>query len=267
MDLGRIVYRLQAMDNCRVPVVNGKLLHGAIFKILKEQSAELATALHDTMQVKPFGVAPLHVEHDVRGGSQYSLRQGEIVEIFITAFSAKVLNAFLKVPEGYVLQIGTANFKLQAVSKDSSEHPEACLLTKEEFMVGIPAEIPELITLDYISPTTFRIWKSDYPFPEPRLVWNSLAVKWKQYCMPGNIDQDEIKDLAMQVVPWKWEGHTVRMKYNAHISVTGFIGSFTYSLFNLTQEQRKLFYQLACFAEYAGVGRMTAQGMGQVRLR
>ncbi|ORU00261.1 CRISPR repeat RNA endoribonuclease Cas6 [Anaerovibrio sp. JC8] len=268
MDLGRIVYRVQATEKCRVPVVNGKLLHGAVFKLLKSQSEGLATELHNALQVKPFTVAPLHINQgeQTEDISHYSVQQGECAEISITAFSEDVLHIFLNVPEGYVFQIGKANFELQSVFKATSEHPEAVLLTKKEFMDSMPPKVPELVTLRYVSPTTFRLDTSDYPFPEPRMVWGSLAMKWNQFDMPEPLDVAECKAMAEKVVPWKWKGNTERLRYNKNIAVTGFVGEFTYSLYNLDDEQKKIFYRLAYFAQFAGVGRMTAQGMGQTRL-
>ena len=269
MDIGRIIYKMQAVKAGSVPEFNGKLIHGAVFHILKSHSAELADTLHDETRQKPFTVSPLRLFGGSRKDKrnwQIRVAEGQEAEICITAFSEALLDVFLAQPIGEAIAIGRTEFRLQEICQTPEQHSEAILLTKEEFMESMPPKGPELVTLRFDTPTTFRIEHSDYPFPEPKLVWSSLAMKWNQADMPEPVDFDTCRALSEQVVPWKWKGETVRLKLNNAIAVTGFKGTFTYSLYNLSEEQRRLFYRLACFAEFAGVGRLTAQGMGQMRL-
>ena len=269
MDIGRIIYKMQAVKAGSVPEFNGKLIHGAVFHILKSHSAELADTLHDETRQKPFTVSPLRLFGGSRKDKrnwQIRVAEGQEAEICITAFSEALLDVFLAQPIGEAIAIGRTEFRLQEICQTPEQHSEAILLTQEEFMESMPPKGPELVTLRFDTPTTFRIEHSDYPFPEPKLVWSSLAMKWNQADMPEPVDFDTCRALSEQVVPWKWKGETVRLKLNNAIAATGFKGTFTYSLYNLSEEQRRLFYRLACFAEFAGVGRLTAQGMGQTRL-
>lgn len=269
MDIGRIIYRVQAKENGSIPVANGKLLHGAIFNMLKEQSPELANEVHKNVCFKIFTLSPLNFlrpEQDEGEVFSFKVKAGQLAEICVTAFSHELINAFVNIPEGYILKIGPISFELKNVFTEPGQHREAVMLTKDEFMDSMPPRTPEFVTLQYISPTTFRLDASDYPFPEPRRVWGTLALKWNQLDMPEPVDVAECKAMAEQVVPWKWKGKTERLRFNKNIAVTGFVGKFTYSLYNLDEEQRKIFYRLAYFAEFAGVGRMTAQGMGQTRV-
>lgn len=269
MDIGRIIYRVQAMENGSVPIANGKLLHGAVFNMLKEQSPELADNIHNNIRFKSFTLSPLrflHVGQEDEAVFKYRVKSGQLAEICLTAFSDELIQAFVNIPKGHIFEIGQVHFKLENVFTEPQNHGEAVLMTKDEFLESIPPIITEFVTLQYVSPATFRLDTSDYPFPEPRLVWGSLAMKWNQLDMPEPVDVAQCKAVAEQVVPWKWEGKTERLRFNKNISVTGFVGKFTYSLHNLEEEQRKIFYRLAYFAEFAGVGRMTAQGMGQTRV-
>ena len=269
MDIARIIYRVQAMENGSVPVANGKLLHGAVFNMLKEQSPELANNVHENVFFKSFTLSPLrflNVGQEDEAVSRYRVKAGQLAEICVTAFSDELIRAFVNIPEGYIFEIGKVPFALKNVLTEPDQHGEAVMLTKDEFMDSMQPRTPEFVTLEYVSPATFRLDKSDYPFPEPRRVWGTLAMKWNQLDMPEPVDVAQCKEVAEQVVPWKWAGRTERLRFNKNIAVTGFVGKFTYSLHNLDEEQRKIFYRLACFAEYAGVGRMTAQGMGQTRV-
>lgn len=269
MDIGRIIYRVQAKENGSIPVANGKLLHGAVFNMLNEQSPELANNVHKNIRFKNFTLSPLNflnLDQDEEELFSFKVKAGQLAEICVTAFSDELINAFVNIPEGYIFKIGQTSFELKNVFTEPDQHGEAVMLTKDEFMDSMPPRTPEFVTLQYVSPATFRLDASDYPFPEPRRVWGTLALKWNQLDMPEPVDVAQCKDVAEQVVPWKWNGKTERLKFNKNIAVTGFVGKFTYSLHNLNEEQRKIFYRLACFAEFAGVGRMTAQGMGQTRM-
>lgn len=269
MDIARIIYRVQAMENGSVPIANGKLLHGAVFNMLKEQSPELANNVHDNVFFKSFTLSPLcflNAGQEDEAISRYRVKAGQLAEICVTAFSHELIKAFVNIPNGHILEIGTVPFILKNVFTEPSQHEEAVMLTKDEFMDSMPPRTPEFVTLQYVSPATFRLDASDYPFPEPRRVWGTLALKWNQLDMPEPVNVAQCKEVAEQVVPWKWEGKTERLKFNKNIAVTGFVGKFTYSLHNLNEEQRRIFYRLANFAEFAGVGRMTAQGMGQTRI-
>lgn len=57
--IGAILYRLRADTPARLPSFHGRLMHGLMFHLLQEQSAELATFLHDELDYKPFTVSLL----------------------------------------------------------------------------------------------------------------------------------------------------------------------------------------------------------------
>lgn len=268
MNIGRIIYRVQAMEAGIIPVAHGKLLHGAMFNMLNDNSTELAANIHDNIRFKPFTLSPLRLLgiKKAKMVSRYRIKCGQLADICLSAFSDELIQAFSNINEGYIFEIGKIHFRLQCVFYRPEQHEEAVILSREAFMAGISSNAPELIKICYITPTTFRIDTSDYPFPEPRLVWGSLAMKWNQLDMPESVDVVACKALAEQVVPWRWSGNTERLIFNKNISVTGFVGTFTYSLFNLEEAQKRMFCRLACFAEFSGIGRLTAQGMGQVRV-
>ena len=57
--IGAILYRLRAEAPARLPSFHGRLMHGLMFHLLQEHSAELATFLHDELDYKPFTVSLL----------------------------------------------------------------------------------------------------------------------------------------------------------------------------------------------------------------
>ena len=58
--LGAIVYILQAEEDGWLPEFTGRIMHGAMFQILKEKSQELAEFIHNDMNIKPFTVSELN---------------------------------------------------------------------------------------------------------------------------------------------------------------------------------------------------------------
>ena len=48
--------------------------------------------------------------------------------------------------------------------------------------------------------------------------------------------------------------------------ITGFVGGFTFNLSKLNDEERQLITILLTFGQHCGVGRLSSQGLGQVRV-
>ena len=57
--LGAIIYRLRACNAGLLPITHGRFMHAAFFAALHQASPELATAIHDNVQAKPFTVSQL----------------------------------------------------------------------------------------------------------------------------------------------------------------------------------------------------------------
>ena len=48
--------------------------------------------------------------------------------------------------------------------------------------------------------------------------------------------------------------------------LTGFVGKFTFNISKLTEEENQLITILALFGQHCGIGRLSSQGLGQVRV-
>lgn len=130
--------------------------------------------------------------------------------------------------------------------------------TSFEKLVQIPTQ--NFIELAFLTPTSFKQGKNIQPFPLPELVFNSLWRRW-------NIFAPE----KLQFPPIEWNGvvsayelktYAMKMEGGAEIGAEGTIRyRFTDS------EQAKIATILAQFACFAGIGRKTAMGMGQVAIK
>lgn len=63
-----------------------------------------------------------------------------------------------------------------------------------------------------------------------------------------------------------WIGHTKRVYFGRDRGITGFVGGFTFNLSKLNDEERQLITILATFGQHCGVGRLSSQGLGQVKV-
>ena len=265
--IGAVVFELVVENDERVSEAQGRLLHAALFALLEENNPGLAALLHDGMNVKPFSVAPLEIpKYAPRDRGDRLLRRGDMVHWRVAALDEAVLRTLLAIPEGRGVRVGRLRFILRRVIADSRERDDVGVLDETELIGACLAEENvRVVELRFTSPVAFRVNDSDYPLPIPGLVFSSLADKWAAAEMPASIDRNEIRADAERVRPNTWRGETRRVSFGRDRSVTGFVGRFSYDLSALPMEARQVFLLLAQFAVFSGVGRLTAQGLGQTR--
>ena len=265
--IGAVVFELVAENDERVSEAQGRLLHAALFALVEEMDPGLASRLHDGMNVKPFSVAPLDLPPDApKAGRDRLLRSGDVVYWRVAALDEAVLRTLLAVPEGSVVRVGRLRLILRRVIADSRERNDVGVLDEAELIGAcLSEESVRTIEFRFLTPVAFRVDDSDYPLPVPGLVFSSLADKWTAAELPASIDRNEIRADAERVRPNTWRGETRRVSFGRDRSVTGFVGRFSYDVSALPMEARQVFLLLAQFAVFSGVGRLTAQGLGQTR--
>ncbi len=125
-----------------------------------------------------------------------------------------------------------------------------------EDLLKIPPQ--QEIGLQFISPTSFKQSQIIQPFPLPELVFNSLLRRWNAFA-PNTLKLPTVE----------WQGMTAACEIKTKtlkIKANNEIGSIGWVRYRFPVEQAQIAATLAHFAEFAGVGRKTAMGMGQVRL-
>ena len=115
-------------------------------------------------------------------------------------------------------------------------------------------------------PTSFNGTHGDITFPTSSLIFSSLVDKWNVGDMADVLDKDLIRSVAEKVTLERWEGHTKRVFYGRDRGLTGFVGKFTFNISKLTDEESQLITILALFGQHCGIGRLSSQGLGQVRV-
>ena len=258
--IGAVSYELQAENSARLPFINGRLMHAAFFKILHEVSPELENFVHEKLNIKPFTVSfldPLKKIPIVE--NRWQVRSGDKFFWRVTGLNEEILNAALAVPFGFEIQAGEL---ILSVTDIDSE-----ILAEEDFISSVKKLSPaNEITFEFLTPVSFRIDNFDAPYPRADLIFASLADKWTQVQMPAAVDKKFIKELAAQIRLTEWQGRSKKFYLAQDRGTLGFWGNFKFSLKELELDAQKVFMLLAKFGEYAGVGRLCAQGFGQTRV-
>ncbi|MBQ6976040.1 MAG: CRISPR-associated endoribonuclease Cas6 [Selenomonadaceae bacterium] len=259
--IGAVNYKLRAENSARLPLINGRLMHAAFFKILHEVSLTLESFVHEKMNIKPFTVSFLDPLKEIpKDNGRWIVKRGEKFFWRVTGLNEEILNAALAVDEGFTIQAG--NLILTVYEIDSR------IIEDDEFILSVKKMLPaNEIEFEFVTPVSFRIDDYDAPFPRPELIFSSLADKWTQSQMPAAVDKKVIRELAAQIRLTEWQGRSKKFYLARDRGTLAFWGIFHYDLKNFDDNIKKVFMLLAKFAEYAGVGRLSGQGFGQTRVK
>lgn len=274
--IGAILYRLRAETPARLPSFHGRLMHGLMFHLLQEQSAELATFLHDELDYKPFTVSLLQESPgqaygmEVRRGRDhrelpFCVQEGRTYYWRVTALHEGLLQLLLSLPVGTCLHVGDAALRLEEIIADGRY--DTGVVDENELVAGA-LSVPDVqrIAFRFRSPVAFRNYDRDYPLPLPDLVFGSLADKWVQMEMPLELDRKGVREAAMAIAPLEWQGMSRKVYFGHDRGTLAFAGIFAYTLRELPDEMKRVFLMLSQFAVFSGTGRLTAQGFGQTRM-
>lgn len=264
--IGALCFRLSVSRTGWMEGFAGRLLHAALFRLLDGVSPSLAVRVHAGSRIRNFTISPL-----MRDGTAlcrqkpFLAKEGTSFLWRVTALDEEILYALLEVCPGSVLQIGKVTCRIEEVFQNGAEG--TTLLTEEELLAQAFARSKEReITLQFLSPVAFRRGREDYPLPLPGLVFSSLAAKWEEAKMSLSLDEERVSRLADEMVPLDWAGETRRVYFAKSHGVRGFVGTYTFGLQGMDAEDRQLLWLLARFSFFSGVGRLTAQGLGQTRV-
>ena len=262
--IGAVVYSLRAEKKTSLVPFHGRLLHGALFRMLGEINQEIAEALHEETGAKNFSAGLL--EPDIKEKSEKELRliPGRFYRWRVCALNEMMLKMLLSIPKESFLEVGRGRLSFVETIADGNFDSG---VVEEQMLVGGALSLvgARSLTFRFLTPGTFRRDDMDYPLPTPELVFGSLARKWTENRMPLEIDEAAVREVAWHMKPFKWEGRSVFGYMSKGRGITGFQGMFTYSLEGLSEEWRQIFMMLGQYASFAGVGRLTGQGFGRVQ--
>ena len=150
------------------------------------------------------------------------------------------------------VRLGDAVFTVVGIAARPDAEPEASRADYEELLGRWEGQAaPQSVTLQFVTPTTFRAGRGEQPFPLPGLVWGSLLRRWNTCSETPLEGACELFEAG--VVLGNWKGETRRVELGRSRTV-GFVGKFTYRVTAGGPDTCRVLSVLADFAFYAGVG-------------
>jgi CRISPR-associated endoribonuclease Cas6 len=279
--LTAVVLHLRPVAETRLPISHGAFAYAAASNLILRRDPRLSHALHQAEGRKPFTCSPL-MRTERREGYEYVLTPDQVYPWRLTGLTEEVSRHLVELsPDLGGINFQEAVFSIDHVSMTAEDHPEAGRDTYEALLARWERrEPPEVVTLHFLSPTTFRIDRLEQPFALPRWVFGSLLSTWNAFAPDPYSLGEWSEALEEQIVLSNWRGETRRVELGGHRTV-GFIGKFAYRVIKPmsvsvsesasastptpARETAKLLGLLAEFSFYAGVGWQTTHGLGQVR--
>ncbi|MGB7440384.1 MAG: CRISPR system precrRNA processing endoribonuclease RAMP protein Cas6 [Coleofasciculaceae cyanobacterium] len=250
--LHSVVVQLAAAQKGKIPSTLSRAIHGLVMNWLSLGNSQIAEAIH-AGQVSPLSLSGL-LGNRRRGGSQV----GDQFYFRIGFLDGSLLEPLLVGMEKWGTQpvvLGQFPFVIRSIYTLPGTHR---LAGSAEY--SLLANLPQIggdIELDFLSPTSFKQKNTIQPFPLPELVFGSLQRRWNAF------SPEELQLAAVEwqglVAAYELKTYALKMEGGAEIGSQGWV---RYRFLDATQ--RKLATTLAHFAFFAGVGRKTAMGMGQV---
>ncbi len=262
-----LVLELTAITSTSIPSLRGDHTHALFLDLVRQTDTDLASRLHNEPEYRPFtisllqGVATRDARYSIRAGQSYRLR---ITLLDGGSLWQRLSTHFLESRE-LLLHLDNATFQLARVLSTSTAHSDSwASYTDWQTLASIPAR--SSITLHFASPGAFSLGKRTFAlFPEPALVWDSLARTWNRYAPPVlQMERQELRAFVNEkVVVSDYELHTARVVFREYTQ-KGFEGTCHYQI-KADDGYAAQLATLAGFACYAGIGSKTTMGMGQVR--
>lgn len=126
------------------------------------------------------------------------------------------------------------------------------------------------ITLEFMTPTAFRVEEMAYVLPDPARVFESYLMQWNLFSPAAlRIAEAWLNWLRESVVISRHRLQTDVLRFDTHSQI-GFTGLVSFSiprarLAATEEEPVRILNFLADFAFFCGTGHKTSQGMGQTR--
>lgn len=262
MIIGTFSFKLRAVNNSSLPVSHGRLLHAALLDLVRQYDKDLSAQLHDS-NVKPFSFGLLNLYPKKSEAGKFKIEIGNSVVWKVNSLDTRLTRFLIGMQSGFIIRIGSACFQV-----DDIRYYDNCIIGTEKILENAENLAAKTsFSIRFVSPTSFRYYDIDYPFPRIDLIFGSLIDRWNNIDENVAFDSDALKAVANQyIIPVKWQGESKRFNLTPKHGITGYIGTYMFDMKQLPKEYRKIFFALLEFAKFSGIGRLTAQGLGQVKV-
>ncbi|MEH2005577.1 CRISPR-associated endoribonuclease Cas6 [Nostoc sp.] len=248
-----LVIQLGAASQQIIPTINWGL-HAQVMDWLSLGDTQIADAIYRS-QDTPFSLSELmgyRRQRETQPGDDFTFR--------ISLLDGDLIDPLLKGIEQWgnkPLFFGQCSFVIRNIYTLPGTHPLAD--SSDYAILANTDKISDEITLKFLSPTSFKQKREIQPFPLAELVFGSLLRRWNVFAP---------EELKFPFVEWKGLVSAYKLKTHAFkLESSSEIGAKGWVIYCFQEaEQAKIATTLAYFANFAGVGRKTAMGMGQTCL-
>ncbi|MBD2184614.1 CRISPR-associated endoribonuclease Cas6 [Planktothrix sp. FACHB-1355] len=253
-NLYAIVVQLGAVDRGYLPQTLGRAIHAQVLQWLNKGDPNVAEFVHESQE------SPISLSGLIGNRRPSGIRPGDEFYFRISLLNGSLIDPLLSGIEQWgnePITLGKFTFTIKGFYSLPGTHP---WVGSADY--GMLAKLPNSaneITLEFLSPTSFKQTQYIQPFPLPELVFFSLQRRWNFFA-PEALKIDAISWQSL-VCAYQLETHALKMEGGAEIGAKGWV-KYRFP----DAEQARIANILAHFAFFAGVGRKTSMGMGQTKL-
>jgi len=254
--LHEIVIHLGASNTGTLPSTLGRAIYAQVLDWFRKGNPEVSEAIH-LSQESPLSLSGLigkRCKSGVRAGDEFYFRIGLL--------DGSIIDSLLKgLEQTNSERLCLGNFPFVIRSVDMLPGTDPWVGSSDYALLAKIPMASDHLTLDFLSPTSFKLKDSQgiQPFPLLESVFGSLQRRWNAFA------PEELRLPAMQwkglVSDYELKTHKLKMKKSVEIGAVGWV-RYRFP----DPEQARIATILAHFAFFSGVGRKTAMGMGQTRL-
>ncbi len=254
--LHTIVIHLGAAENGTLPIACGRAIHAQVLDWFRMASPELSEAIHKSQE------SPLSLSGLVGKRHKAGVRTGDEFYFRIGLLDGSLIDPLLSGLEKWgdkPFSLAKFPFVFRSINMLPGTDPWVGS-SAYDLLAKTPATL-DALTLKFLSPTSFKLntGQGIQPFPLPESVFGSLYRRWNAFA-PESLQFPKVQWSGL-VSGYELKTQKLRMENSVE---NGAVGWVQYRFPD--PEQAMIATILAHFAFFAGVGRKTAMGMGQVVL-
>lgn len=258
--IGKLSVGLRAENGVKLKGLAGEALHALFFRIIRQNYPELAFKIHNQEEQKPFSLTPPLGDVELRQG--YTVISAGTTLTFGLAFLTEELlvagvSALINAMKGnQTLMLLRTPVILESLDLSKGRFSSFSNMLTD-------ASSSPIITLGFLTPTSFRKNEIQVTFPQPELVFSSLLRRWNAFS-DSKLPEEHIP-LFNSIKVSSYDLHTELVNFSRY-KIIGFKGKVMYELpKDASEDFLRAANVLADFALFSGVGAKTAMGMGQVQ--
>jgi CRISPR-associated endoribonuclease Cas6 len=269
-------------DDVPVPHVQGPALQGMLLHLIRDVDPAVTQRLHTDQKYRPYTLSPLGIgeptpdpsqKGNYRSGfdgfrlpRQYDLQAGTPCYLRVTFLEDMLFPTFSR----YFLDRGEPTFQLgsteftvtNVLATSDHNNPWSTYISYTELIEQASPKTRK-ISLQFLTPTSFRRGNVDFPMPDPRLVFRSYRKRFEEFYQVAFLpDFDEQVEYYTGIADL-YRLQTTKIK-TKKVPLIGFTGKVSY--YSDPNPPPDLVKQINLLADYAfccATGTKTTVGMGQ----